>query len=287
MIRATIAIALIALGVAVSGCATAVRGTSQSIPVGSTPEGAECTFTQNGRTVGTVTTPGRITVKREQRSIDVVCTKEGHEEARAVMNSLKDGSPYIYSGLGIISLVTAIGSLTDQASGANNSYQTALMVKLEPLSDADKAARAAARVAASPTTPAGAANTVASVAPSPATSRFDGDYQADIELIQRTSRGDRLNPRHIEVTVRGGVGTGTVKHPACEQPGELQFSIDAAGAVTGTANTVNTDRCQPHTATLAGRVEGRDIRLTITRARHEGTPTDITLTRKTASASAR
>ena len=185
MIKVTRAIALMALGVAVSGCATAVRGTSQSIPVGSTPEGAECTFTRAGQMVGRVTTPGSIRVSRDQRAIDVVCTKEGHEEARAVMNSLKDGSPYIYTGVGIISLVSAIGSLTDHASGATNSYQTALMVKLEPLSEADKAARAAAPPVVA-TAAAGSPPSAAVTPPAPPVR--SGPWQARSVLIPESSR---------------------------------------------------------------------------------------------------
>src|SRR5512139_2265534 len=76
--------------------------------------------------------------------------------------------------------------------------------------------------------------------------------------------------------------------PGRAQPGALGRlpSIDAAGEATGTANTINTEGCVRHSATLTGRVEGRAIRLTITRARHESSPTDLTLTRKPASASA-
>ena len=259
-----------------SGCATVITGTRQDIQVESQPAGAVCTFTRAGQTLGSVTTPGSLKVKRDAEPMTVVCTRADYEEARAVMHARTEMATVASAIIGGF-----IATHIDRGSGAANRYETSLRIELTPMSAADKAA---ARVAAQ----AGTTASAAVAAPSPAASRFDGDYQADIELIQRTSRGERLNPRHIEVTVRGGVGTGTgtVKHPACEQPGELRLSIDAAGVVTGTANTVNTDRCQNHTATLAGRVEGRDIRLTITRARHESAPTDITLTRKAASASA-
>jgi hypothetical protein len=259
------------------GCATVITGTRQDIQVESQPAGAVCTFTRAGETLGSVATPGSLKVKRDAEPMTVVCTRADYEEARAVMHARTEMATVASAIIGGF-----IATHIDRGSGAANRYETSLRIELTPMSAADKAAAAAARVAAQ----AGTTATAAVAAPSPAASRFDGDYQADIELIQRTSGGERLNPRHIEVTVRGGVGTGTVKHPACGQPGELRLSIDAAGVVTGTANTVNTDRCQNHTATLAGRVEGRDIRLTITRARHESAPTDITLTRKAASASA-
>jgi hypothetical protein len=259
------------------GCATVLTGTRQDIQVDSQPAGAVCTFTRAGERLGSVTTPGSLNIQRNAAPVTVVCTRDDYEEARAVLNARNEMTT---TGSAIIG--GFIATHIDRGSGAANRYDTSLRVELAPMSAADKAAAAAARVAA----PAGAARTASSAAPSSSTSRFDGDYQGDVQLIQRTSSGERLNPRHIEVTVRGGVGTGTVKHPACEQPGELQLRIDALGEVTGTANTVNTDGCVRHSATLAGRVEGRALRLTITRARHESSPTDVTLTRKPASASA-
>jgi hypothetical protein len=263
------------------GCATVLTGTRQDIQVDSQPAGAVCTFTRAGERLGSVTTPGSLNIQRNAAPVTVVCTRDDYEEARAVLNARNEVTTTGSAIIGGLVVGGFIATHIDRGSGAANRYDTSLRVELAPMSAADKAA-AAARVAA----PTGAARTASSAAPSSSTSRFDGDYQGDVQLIQRTSSGERLNPRHIEVTVRGGVGTGTVKHPACEQPGELRLSIDAFGEVTGTANTVNTDGCVRHSATLAGRVEGRAIRLTITRTRHESSPTDVTLTRKPASASA-
>jgi hypothetical protein len=263
------------------GCATVLTGTRQDIQVDSQPAGAVCTFTRAGERLGSVTTPGSLNIQRNAAPVTVVCTRDDYEEARAVLNARNEVTTTGSAIIGGLIVGGFVATHIDRGSGAANRYDTSLRVELAPMSAADKAA-AAARVAA----PTGAARTASSAAPSSSTSRFDGDYQGDVQLIQRTSSGERLNPRHIEVTVRGGVGTGTVKHPACEQPGELRLSIDAFGEVTGTANTVNTDGCVRHSATLAGRVEGRAIRLTITRTRHESSPTDVTLTRKPASASA-
>jgi hypothetical protein len=263
------------------GCATVLTGTRQDIQVDSQPAGAVCTFTRAGERLGSVTTPGSLNIQRNAAPVTVVCTRDDYEEARAVLNARNEMTTTGSAIIGGLIVGGFIATHIDRGSGAANRYDTSLRVELAPMSAADKAAAAAARVAA----PAGA-RTASSAAPSPAASRFDGDYQGDVQLIQRTSSGERLNPRHIEVTVRGGVATGTVKHPACERPGELQLSIDVLGEVTGTANTVNTDGCVRHSATLAGRVEGRALRLTITRARHERSPTDVTLTRKPASASA-
>jgi hypothetical protein len=264
-------IAVICLALASSGCATAISGTSQTIQVGSTPEGAECVFTREGETLGKLTTPGPITVKRDKRIINVVCTKDGHEEARAALNSLTNTIRPVV-GFGIISAVAGVATLVDMASGADTHYQTALMVKLEPLSAADQAAAVETRARAPAEKPAAAAASLG--AP------FDGEYEGDVELVQRTSGGFIRRVRHIEVRVSGGVGEGTVKHPLCDQPGKIELTIDSSGTVKGTANTVNTDGCVVHKATLVGRVEGKNIRLTLTRERFEGWTTDFSLSRK-------
>jgi hypothetical protein len=149
-----------AIAVAVSGCQTAVRGTSQSIPVGSTPEGAECIFMRDGQPVAMVVTPGSITVKRDRKPINVVCTKAGHEEARAVLNSQTDSyGPSIPTS--VVGAVLTIGNLADAASGANNRYQTTLMMKLEPMSAADLAAAATRPQPPPPSAPPVAAAAVA------------------------------------------------------------------------------------------------------------------------------
>jgi hypothetical protein len=195
--RAVAVSVLLVLAVGVSGCATAVRGTSQTIHVGSTPEGAECAFTREGATLGTTTTPGAITVKRDRKPINVVCTKPGHEEARAVLNSLTGSSAYSpLLGVPVVGAVAAVGSLTDMASGANNRYQTALMVKLEPMSAADLAAAAtrpqhAPFATATPSAPAAPSPGSAPAGQPPATTPqvLSGPWRARNVLIADRSAG--------------------------------------------------------------------------------------------------
>jgi hypothetical protein len=195
--RTVIVAALLVPAIGVSGCASAVRGTSQTIHVGSTPEGAECVFTREGTTVATMTTPGAITVQRERKPINVVCTKAGHEEARAVMNATTGPSPYVplVGIVPVVGAVAAVGSLADAASGANNHYQTALMMKLEPLSAADLAAAAprpqpapppAAAVPAATTVPLPAS---AAASPLPAAKpALNGPWRARNLVIAEASR---------------------------------------------------------------------------------------------------
>ncbi len=264
MLRAIAAVLLCLSG---GGCATVVTGTSQSIAVSSEPSGADCTLKRDGQSIGTVRTPGQVAVKRDAKPIQVVCTKDDHDDGKHVMESKFESST-----MGNLAIGGLVGVMVDAASGANSRYDTNITVQLAPLSEA---ARLAARPKTPPAPPAGTAS------PSSAATPYDGEYEGDVELVQRVGASNfRRYTRHLEVRVVDGIGRGTVKHPLCAEPGNLDFTIDSAGHVKGTANSVNTDGCVPHKATLEGRVDGKDIRLTLTRERFEGWSTDFSLVRK-------
>jgi hypothetical protein len=241
--------AIACLVIANSGCATVGKGPNQSIHVGSTPEGAECVFTREGQRLGTVTTPGPITVQRGKAPINVVCTKNGHEDARAVLNSL--GTTGAIMPIGLIGLVISAATLVDMASGADTHYQTALMVKLEPLSAADQTAALAA-----PTKAAMPSAAVTPVQPAPvptAAATADGGYQGGFS-ITATAISSMYVLRQVNLHVVGGRGKGTVNHALCS-PGTVTLAIDASGTVRGDIDILN-NSCGPRTATLEGKVEG-------------------------------
>jgi len=268
-------IAVVLLGLSGGGCATVVTGTTQSISVNSDPSDADCTLKRDGQPLGTVRTPGLLTVKRDAKPIQVVCTKDAHDDGKHVMES-----KFETATMGNLALGGIVGVMVDAASGANSRYDTNITVQLTPLSAADQAA--AAQLAARRKTPpdsSGAAGSLSSAA-----NPYDGEYEGDVELVQRLNALNfRRHTRHIEVRVVDGVGKGTIKHPQCSQPGDLDFTIDSMGQVRGTANTINTDGCVAHKATLEGRVDGKDIRLTVTRERFDGWSTDFSLVRKSSS----
>jgi hypothetical protein len=250
--RASALAMIVCWGLVVSGCATISRGTSQSIQVGSTPDGAECVFSREGQTIGKVLTPGSIKVDRSSQTIDIVCTKNGHDDARAVLHSIKKPEPANLALLVFGLPGVAVGAI-DDVSGANNHYQSSLMIALDPQS-----AVAVARSSAA----------------------FDGDYSGDVELMQTFLGILTPHLRHFEVHVAGGVGKGTVKHVSCLQPGDVNLAIDASGNVTGTANTMNTAGCTPDKAILGGRIDANGMKLVVTRSRWPGWTNDLTLTRK-------
>jgi len=245
---------LLCLALVVTGCATASKGRSQTIHVGSKPEGAICAFTREGESLGTVNTPAAITVTRSKAPINVLCTKPGYDDARTVMNSLTLTGP---SGPGIIGGVMAIGTVIDMASGADTNYQTALMVSLEPLSAADQAAR--------PGKPAPKSESSPPAAPETSVPRgvYDGTYEGGIDVLQTNVSPPVPHRRDFSLQVRNGIVTGTVRHVLCDQPGEVFLVIDSSGSIQGKANTQNTTGCTERMAMIEGRMDGSDMRLTL------------------------
>jgi len=119
-------------GVAISaclltGCASVIGGTSDSITVNSNPPGAVCNLMQNNRNIGQVTTPGGITVKKTKHDIHVTCTKEGYQTASGYLNSDIESSTW-----GNIILGGGVGWVVDSAAGADNDYPDYITIALVP-----------------------------------------------------------------------------------------------------------------------------------------------------------
>jgi hypothetical protein len=119
--------ALAALGVALSGCATVVKGTTQSIAVTTPPvEGASCVLTSKEGT-WTVVTPGVAKVGKTKQDIQIHCTKSGYQDATATIPSNFEGWT-----LGNVILGGLIGFGVDAATGAMNEYPHAFAVPMTP-----------------------------------------------------------------------------------------------------------------------------------------------------------
>ena len=77
--------ALAVAGVALSGCATVIQGTTQSVSVNTPPvAGATCTLTSSEGT-WYVTTPGSVTVHKTKNDLMAVCKKDGYQDATATI----------------------------------------------------------------------------------------------------------------------------------------------------------------------------------------------------------
>ncbi len=115
-------------------------------------------------------------------------------------------------------------------------------------------------VPARQTSPAAAAERpVAAAAPTAGTA-YDGSYAGSVEVVEANAVSHR---RQVDVHVVNGVGTGTVKHGLCDEPGEVSFTIDAAGAIRGRANTRNTVGCTERMTLVDGRMEGTQMHLVL------------------------
>ena len=119
---------LIALGFALSACATIVKGTTQSISIKTPPvEGAKCTLVN---TEGTwfLTSPGSAVVHKTKNDLRVDCVKEGYENVSATVspkfNNVTFGN-IIAGGL--------IGVGVDAASGANYQYPPVYELPMIPV----------------------------------------------------------------------------------------------------------------------------------------------------------
>ncbi len=134
-------------GLQLAACASIIKGSSASINVTSPPvTGATCTLSSSQGN-WQVTTPASVTVERSKNDIQVRCTKDGYQDATAVIPSNFEGwtvGNLVFGGL--------IGVGVDAATGAMNDYPNAFqvpMVKLEQVQ--------AAPLAPPPTAPAVAA----------------------------------------------------------------------------------------------------------------------------------
>ena len=132
-------LAVIGVGIVLSGCATIIKGTTQSISVTSTPtDGADCTL-QNTEGTWFLKTPGSVVVHKTKNDLDVSCKKVGFNDGKRTIVPKFGAATFgnvIAGGL--------IGVGVDAASGANYEYPATIDVPMT----------AVAPVAATPPVPA-------------------------------------------------------------------------------------------------------------------------------------
>jgi hypothetical protein len=124
------------MGVALSGCATMIKGEAQTVSVSSPPVfGARCVFFTADRYYGDMLTPGAITLPRSGDDMSVVCTKRGFKDASATIspdfNFVTVSNVVVGGFFGVVGLTT--GVIVDATSGANHSYPHEIELPMEPL----------------------------------------------------------------------------------------------------------------------------------------------------------
>jgi len=127
----SVGVVLVAVGVAVSGCASIVKGTSQTIAIATPPTaGANCMLS-SGQGNWSVMSPGAVTVEKSKDDIQVHCTKYGFQDGVAVIPSNFEGwtaGNLVFGGL--------VGIGVDAATGAINEYPHSFQVPMMPLPNA-------------------------------------------------------------------------------------------------------------------------------------------------------
>lgn len=150
----SVVLTLAVAGVALSGCASIIKGTSQSIAIATPPTtGATCILS-SGQGNWSVVSPGAVTVEKSKEDIQVHCSKYGFQDGAGVIPSNFEGWT---AGNLLIGGIIGVG--VDAATGAINEYPHSYQVPMMPL--------AAAQLPAPPqyTLPADAAQIVSSNAP--------------------------------------------------------------------------------------------------------------------------
>jgi hypothetical protein len=116
--------------IAVAGCATIVKGTTQTVSV-DTPgvTDAMCELSSPGIGTKTVSTPATLELEKSQHSISVTCRKACYQNGVGVIASYTEGM-----AAGNVLLGGVVGLGVDAATGAMNKYadRTSItMVRLE------------------------------------------------------------------------------------------------------------------------------------------------------------
>jgi hypothetical protein len=126
--RAFRALALLALCVGASGCATIVSGTTQPIAINTDPQGADCSFTRDNVLVARINpTPGVASVQKSSGSIGVLCKKADYQDVAGIIES-----QFQAATLGNILLGGVIGVVVDAASGAMSKYPESVTFTMIP-----------------------------------------------------------------------------------------------------------------------------------------------------------
>lgn len=121
-------IAVFVFAILLSACSSIVEGTSQEIVVNTVPEGANCAFEREGQVIGRISqTPGGLTIQKTKHDINIICTKDGYQEATYFNKSDVAGAT-----VGNIILGGGVGWIIDSASGADNKYTTPVNISMVP-----------------------------------------------------------------------------------------------------------------------------------------------------------
>ena len=122
-------VCVIACAVWIAGCATIVKGTSQSVAV-ETPgaPGALCELSSPAIGTQTVKTPATLVLEKSQHNVAVTCRKPCFQDGVGIIPSNSEGM-----AAGNILVGGVIGLGVDAASGAMNKYADRTTIVMIPV----------------------------------------------------------------------------------------------------------------------------------------------------------
>ena len=125
-------IAMLALVALLPGCATALKGTHDTVALDTVPAGANCTVDRNGDRNGdrvgeVAATPGTVRVSKSRHDLHVTSAREGYQTAQTVANPRFNGATFLNILVGGVP-----GMVVDAASGANMTYPPEIRLGLAP-----------------------------------------------------------------------------------------------------------------------------------------------------------
>lgn len=111
---------------ALVGCASIVEGTSQTVSVNTTPDGASCEIQRKGAAlIEPRLTPFEVKLSKTKHDLTVICEKPGYERAELPVKSEVAAATF-----GNILIWRYIGWGVDSALGADNKYEPVLNIPL-------------------------------------------------------------------------------------------------------------------------------------------------------------
>lgn len=114
--------------IALSGCASVVSGTHQSLSVTTHPvKGAQCVLENNKGKWYINETPASVTVHRSYNNLLVRCEKDGYAKNELSIKSLTKPAAF-----GNVLLGGAAGAAIDMANGAAYDYPSEIHIPLRP-----------------------------------------------------------------------------------------------------------------------------------------------------------
>ena len=126
--------ALLAAAWGLSGCASIVDDSTQTLTIKTTPEGAVCEITRESEVIGVVNpTPGSLAIEKSAKAIEVKCTKDN---LSAVVRSDSTAGAWVW---GNILFGGVIGWWIDHEQGSAYEYDAVLQLELKETPEGEEA----------------------------------------------------------------------------------------------------------------------------------------------------